>query len=257
MVIATLLIFGLIIGSFLNVCIWRVPRKLSVISPARSYCPRCKSQLKWYENIPILSWMIQAGKCKSCKEPISGVYPLVEALSAFAALGSYMEFGFTPTGFLIFALTEVLIVITFIDLELKIIPNVITFPAITFGLCLGIVSQYTGWFTFPITQSALESLIGMIVGGGFFYVIALVYYAFTKTVGLGGGDIKLLAMTGSILGWKSVLPTIFAGCTFGAIIGIALIIMQRGGRKTEIPFGPWLSLGALLYIFTEIPWFRF
>jgi len=250
-------LFGLIIGSFLNVCIYRVPRKLSVLSPRRSYCPNCKQQLSALENIPVLSWLVLAAKCRTCKAPISGQYPLVELLSSLAAVASYVYFGLTPTAGVIYALCATLIVITFIDFEFKIIPNVISYPGVTFGLLLGALSQYSHLFQAPITQSAWDSLIGMYAGGGFFWIIGEIYFRVTKTVGLGGGDVKLMGMTGAILGWKSVAPTIFMGSLLGSIVGIVLILVRGGNRRTEIPFGPWLSMGAILYIFADMPWFRF
>jgi leader peptidase (prepilin peptidase)/N-methyltransferase len=256
MAIFSITLFGLIIGSFLNVCIYRVPRKLSVARPMRSYCPKCETTLKAWENIPLLSWLMLRGKCRTCAQPISGQYPLVELLSAIAAAQSYLRFGLTPTGVVIYCLTAALLVITFIDFEFKIIPNVISYPGITLGLILGAVSQYTQVFELPLTQSAWDSLVGMYAGGGFFYLIGWGYYLATKDVGLGGGDIKLMGMTGAILGWHSVAPTIFAGSLLGSIVGIGTIIFGGGTRKSEIPFGPWLSLGAILYIFTDFGWFR-
>lgn len=255
LIVAT--IAGLLIGSFLNVCIYRIPRKLSIVSPYRSFCPACQRQLQSWHNIPLVSWLLLRGRCGYCKHPISGQYPLVELVSAGLAFLSVLRFGASPTGILVYALCATLLVITFIDLEFKIIPNVISFPGMTFGLLLGIVSQYTQWFTFPITQSAADSLFGFLAGGGFFYAISLIYYLVAKRVGLGGGDIKLLGMTGAILGLSSVAPTIFAGSLAGAVVGISLIAIKGGGRHTEIPFGPWLSLGALIYIFADIPYFRF
>ncbi len=212
--IAAIALFGLLIGSFLNVCIYRVPRGLSVVSPARSFCPACKTQLRFFENFPILSWIVQNGKCRTCKVQISGQYPFVEALSAIATAATYIQFGLNPTSVVLFLLIETLIVISFIDLEFKIIPNVISFPGITLGLFLGIASQYSGHFSWPLTQSAFDSLVGMYAGGGFFYLIGWVYFYFTKQVGLGGGDVKLMGMTGAILGWQSVAPTIFLGSLF-------------------------------------------
>ena len=257
-------LFGLVIGSFLNVVIYRVPRKLSVITPLRSYCPSCNRSLSSWENIPVVSWTLLGGKCRTCKQKISGQYPLVELLAGFAAVGTYLRFGCTPTGAVIVAVLFTLIAITFIDFEFKIIPNVISFPGMTLGLILGIVSQYTGIFTCPwsvdtcpVTQSAFDSLVGFLLGGGFFYAIGVAYLLIAKRVGLGGGDIKLMAMTGAILGWQSVAPTVFAGSLVGAVIGILTMLATGGGRQTEIPFGPYLSLGAVLYIFGEVPFFKF
>ena len=198
------------------------------------------------------------GRCAFCKTRISGKYPLVEALSAAFAFMTCLTFGSNITALIVYLLCASLIVITFIDLEFKIIPNVISFPGMTFGLLLGIASQYSGGLIqWPLTQSAWDSLLGFLLGGGFFYVISLFYYLLTKRIGLGGGDIKLLAMTGAILGVESVPPTIFAGSLAGAIIGILLIVIKGSGRHTEIPFGPWLSLGAILYIFVDLSMFRF
>lgn len=249
------LFFGLCIGSFLNVCIFRVPRKLSVNFPKRSFCPGCQQMIAWYDNIPLVSWLMLRGKCRKCKTPISAQYPLVEALSAFAAIETMLKFDLTPTGIIIYGLIATLLVITFIDLEHKIIPNVISYPGMTFGLLLGIVSQYTNLFTAPITTGALDSLIGFLVGGGFFYVIGYVYFKVTKRMGLGGGDIKLMAMTGAILGWESVPTTIFMGSLVGSVVGITMMLWKGGGRHIEIPFGPWLSLGCIIYIFTNLRWF--
>lgn len=256
MALASVIIFGLIIGSFLNVAIHRVPRKMSVSHPARSICPNCERQLTCWENIPVLSWILLFGKCKGCKAPISGRYPLVEILSGIAAAACYIRFGLNPTGILLYIFTVTLIVTTFIDFEFRIIPNVISFPGMTIGLVLGIVSQYTGIFELPITQSALQSLLGFLCGGGFFWAIGEVYYRLYGRVGLGGGDIKLTAMIGAILGVKAIIPTIFAGSLVGAVVGVAMMLLQGTGRKTEIAFGPWLATGALLFIFADIEIFR-
>ncbi len=252
-------LFGLLVGSFLNVCIYRVPRKLSVVSPYRSYCPKCERQLTALENVPVLSWLFLGAKCRTCKTPISGQYPLVELLSALAGAAAYLNFGLTPTAAAIYALTAALIVITFIDFEFKIIPNVISYPGITIGLLLGAFNQYAQVFDIPISQSAWDSLIGMYAGGGFFWIIGELYYRMTGTVGLGGGDVKLMGMTGAILGWESVAPTIFLGSLLGSIVGVGVIIFRGGHRRTEIPFGPWLSAGAIIYMFhyDGLPFFRF
>jgi len=250
--IILIFIFGLCIGSFLNVVIYRVPRKLSVNYPRRSFCPSCERSLEWWENIPVASWIALRGKCRGCSTSISGQYTFVELLTGVAALASTLHFGFTPTAAIIFVICASLIAITFIDLEFKIIPNVISFPGMILGLLLGIVSQYSGVISQPLTQSAWDSLTGFLCGGGFFYVVGMLYYAFSKRVGLGGGDIKLLAFTGAILGVDSVIPTIFAGSLVGAVVGLITVALKGGGRHTEIPFGPWL----IIYIFLDLPFLR-
>ncbi|MCB0346334.1 MAG: prepilin peptidase [Bdellovibrionales bacterium] len=252
-----LFVIGLVIGSFLNVCIYRVPLRMSVTKPLRSMCPHCERQLTWYENIPVAAWMVLGAKCRTCKNPISGQYPLVEILSGFAMVASFIFTENIPTAVLIYILTATLIVITFIDLEHKIIPNRISYPGIIIGLCIGAVQQFYPIFTYPITTGMLDSVYGFLLGGGFFYVIGEVYYYATKRDGLGGGDIKLMAMTGALLGWRSIPPTIFVGSLAGAVIGILLMVFRGADRQLEIPFGPWLSLGVLTYIFGDLPFFRF
>ncbi len=250
-IVAIFTLFGLLVGSFLNVAIWRVPLKKSVMSPKRSFCPKCETQLLWWENIPVISWLMLRAKCRTCKEPISGRYPFVELLSAIAAALAAIKFGATPTAVLIYFFTATMIVISFIDLDHMIIPNVISFPGMAFGLFLGCLTQYVDWFSWPVTSGALDSLIGFLAGGGFFWIIGEIYYRMSGVVGLGGGDVKLTAMIGAILGWESLISTIFAGCFLGAIVGIAMMMINKSGRKTEIPFGPWLAAGSLIYIFCD------
>ncbi|MBL7663071.1 prepilin peptidase [bacterium] len=250
-------ILGLGIGSFLNACIYRVPRKLSVAFPTRSFCPKCNKTILWWENIPVLSWFILWGKCSKCRLPISPVYPLVEVLSLCVALASYFYYGLTPTGVVVYLFSAALIVITFIDFEFKIIPDVIDLPGIIIGFIIGGLSQFLNIFEFPITTGLADSLFGFLAGGGFFFVIAEVYYRVTGKEGLGGGDIKLMAMAGSILGWRSIAPAIFVGSLLGSIIGIGLMFIKGEGRNLEIPFGPWLSAGILSYMFFDLPFFKF
>lgn len=250
-------IFGLCIGSFLNVCIYRIPRHISVLNPRRSFCPKCNQQLSAFDNIPLLSWVFLAGKCRYCKAAISGQYPFVEALSAMAAIASYLQFGTSSTALIIYALTGTLIVISFIDLEFMIIPDVISFPGMIVGFVLAIVTQFAHPFQSPpLASSVLDSFLGLLAGGGFFFVIAHLYYFITGRDGLGGGDVKLMGLTGAMLGLRSVVPIIFAGSLFGSVVGIGAMIIKGKGRHTELPFGPWLSIGAILYVFLDLPCFR-
>lgn len=271
------ILFGLIIGSFLNVCIWRVPRRedhpleLSVLRPMRSICPKCGHNLSAWENIPLVSWFILGGKCHSCKASISSRYPLVEAMSGIAAAASYVYYGgITPTSVVVYAVTATLIVITFIDIDLRIIPDVISKPGIIIGFILSAVAQYTNYFIPPlspysgeplyrhiITTGALDSLIGAFSGSGFFLAVLLIYFWITKREGLGMGDVKLMAFLGAVFGYNCIMPTIFLGSLCGSVFGIAVMIINKSGRGTEIAFGPWLALGAVLYLFTEISIFNF
>lgn len=246
-VITYIVTLGLIIGSFLNVCIYRIPLKLSLISPARSFCPKCKKQLRSRDNIPLLSWLFLRGRCGSCKEKISARYPFVELLSAFAAIECYLSFN-SWTALYVYALLAVLIVISFIDLDYKRIPDVITYPVASIGLLLSIVSEYYHPFTWPIAKGILDSVFGMYLGGGIFYVIGQAWYFFTKEDGIGGGDVKLMGMTGAVMGVESVGHSVFNGTIVGGVVAVLLVLFAGGGRKTKIPFGPWLALGCVLYI---------
>ena len=249
-------VFGLLIGSFLNVAIYRLPLRLSVLSPHRSFCPACETQLTWWENIPVLSWLLLRGKCGHCGAKISGRYPLVELLSAFAAAVAALQYGITPTGIVVYSLSAALIVIIFTDLDHRMIPLAVTYPGIITGMSLGIYSQYSGVFNFPVTQSAWDTLLGFLFGGGFLYSIERIYFWITGRIGLGGGDVRLLCMTGAILGVGSVAPTIFLGSLIGAVIGIGMMVFTGGGRHTEIPFGPWLAAGVFAYMYLDTSRFQ-
>lgn len=227
-------IFGAVVGSFLNVCIYRVPRGESLVLPD-SRCPDCREQIAFYDNIPIISYILLKGRCRKCGSKISFRYPVVEALNGLLYLFLYFAFG-PGVQFLIYAVfISSLIVVTFIDLDSQIIPDRITIP----GTILGILLAST---LLPVGLK--DSLTGAILGGGFFYLTAVV-----SRGGMGGGDIKLIAMIGSFLGWKEVLLTIFLGSLSGSIVGIFLMIFKGKGRKHKIPFGPFLALGAILSLF--------
>lgn len=236
-------IFGALIGSFLNVCILRIPTGKSIAFPP-SHCPKCEAPIKWYDNLPILSYFILRGKCRSCREPFSFRYPMVEFLTAMFSLAAMIKFGPSPAYLIYFAFIASLIVITFIDLDHQIIPDVISLPGIPLGLLAS--------FALPdITYK--ESLIGIAAGGGLLLAVAMGYEFLAKKEGMGGGDIKLLAMIGAFLGWKAVLFTIFSGSLIGTVIGISLMAAQGKDSKYAIPFGPFLSMGALLYLFFGEP----
>lgn len=226
--------FGLVIGSFLNVCIYRIPKGKSIVNPPSS-CPGCNSQIKPIHNIPVLSYIMLGGRCDFCGAKISLIYPAIELLNAFAYVMVAARFGFNGQSALIMGLMSVFIVVTFIDLEHKIIPDGITLPGIVLGLLLGPL-------VFKI--SFIDSLLGVIIGGGLFFLIAVV-----SRGGMGGGDIKLIAMMGGFFGWKAVLLTIFLGSAFGAAVGVALMVFKGMHRKTPIPFGPFLVAGAVAAIF--------
>ena len=235
-------VFGLIIGSFLNVCIYRIPRNMSVIMPS-SRCPACNKPIKAWDNIPVLSYILLGGKCRYCKKEISLKYPLVEALNAFLYIALLWRYGAEWYFFLYCALISALIVITFIDLDFQIIPDMITLPGIVIGFIAGPLLMPDPFMRYS-RLSFLSSLVGFLAGGGLYYAIAIL-----SKGGMGGGDIKMMAMVGALMGWKSVILTTFLGSLTGAIVGIFLMIFKGKGRKTKIPFGPFLALGVLITLF--------
>ena len=233
-------LFGAIIGSFLNVVILRLPeREMSIVFPA-SHCPKCLSPLSWYENIPLLSYILLRGKCSHCRTSISIQYPLVELLTAMLAAATCYTFNFSIQAAAYFLFGAALLVIIFIDYQHQIIPDIISLPGILLGFLFSLVNSSLTW------QS---SLIGLLLGGGVLYTIALLYSLLRKQDGMGGGDIKLLAMIGAWLGWQSLPFVILVSSASGSIIGLIAMRSQKKGGNTRIPFGPFLSCGALIYTF--------
>ncbi len=232
-------LFGAAIGSFLNVCIYRIPAEESIVRPA-SRCPQCKSPIRCYDNIPILSWMILKGKCRDCGEEIPARYAIVEALTALVSIVLFLKFGPTMMFISAFAFSAALIVITFIDLDHQIIPDVISLPGIPIFFLAAVFFMDLSW---------KDSLIGILLGGGILYLIAFFYYLFTRREGMGGGDIKLLAMLGAFLGWKSLLFILLVSSFLGAIAGITLMALKGANLKYAVPFGPFLAIAAFAYIF--------
>ncbi len=235
-------IFGSVIGSFLNVCIYRMPRDKSIVVPL-SYCPVCNTPIKAWDNIPILSYIILGGKCRACKAGISFRYPLVELLNALLYVALIWRFGIGWHTLFYFAFVSALMVITFIDLEFQIIPDSITLPGILVGLIAGslvLPDPFLRWSLLGYKASVL----GAVSGFGLFYIVAVL-----SKGGMGGGDIKMMAMVGAMTGWKSVLLTTFIGSLLGSIIGVSLMVFKGKSRKTKIPFGPFLAAGTVITLF--------
>lgn len=235
-------LFGLITGSFLNVVIYRLPRGKSVVWPA-SACGGCGRELRWFENIPIVSWVVLGAKCARCKAPISVQYPLVEATTALLFV---LVTWLTPAGPLLAArLIFVcgLVVLFGIDLEHQILPNSITLPGVVAGLIFSLAGP----------PGLRDSVIGVLLGGGVLYAIAAGYYLWRREEGLGMGDVKMLAMIGAFLGWQAVLLTLVLASLSGAVIGVAMMALQRGTMKYALPFGTFLALGALVAMLAGQP----
>lgn len=238
-------VLGALIGSFLNVCIFRLPRGESIAWPG-SHCPSCAHSIESYDNIPLVSYLWLGGRCRSCRAPISVRYPLVEAANALGYLTIVWFFGPGWTAALYALLFSALVVVTGTDLSHKIIPNIITVP----GTVIGLLGAGT---VLPV--GLLNAVLGMAIGSGILWLLAWVSpYVFGKE-GMGGGDIKLLAMIGAFLGWKPALLTIMIGSLAGSVIGVSLIALRIMKRDDYIPFGPFLVLGALLSMFFAQPLF--
>lgn len=249
-------VLGLVIGSFLNVVIARLPERKSLVKP-RSACPKCGYQLRWFDNIPVFSFIFLRGKCRSCQASISFRYPVVELLTGLLFLTVKLRFGMTPLLFVRdFPFVSILVAITFIDLETRLIPD----PLSLGGLALGLATAY---FT-PGLGLAL-SMGGAALGFLLFYGVAWYYQWRTGRSGMGGGDIKFLAMLGAFLGPAGVLTTIFVSSVLGTILGLsyAWVMRRRSGgdeslMKVALPFGPFLVLGALYsYLLGELVWSPF
>jgi leader peptidase (prepilin peptidase)/N-methyltransferase len=235
---AMLAALGLAVGSFLNVCIYRLPRRESLAWPA-SHCPQCNRTLSWYENIPVASWMALRGKCRTCGASIGMTYPIVELVTAAVFGAGYWIEG--PTLLLAVRLLFAcaMIVLFVIDLRHKILPNVITVPGLAAGLA----------FSFFLPPGWLASILGALLGGGVLFAFAEGYYRLRGVEGLGMGDVKMLAMIGAFLGWQLALVTLVLASFSGSLLGVGLIATGRGRAQSKLPFGTFLAVGALIAAF--------
>jgi leader peptidase (prepilin peptidase) / N-methyltransferase len=224
---------GAVVGSFLNVCIYRLPLEKSIVWPS-SACPHCSRELSWYENIPVLSYLALRGRCRTCAGSISIRYPLVEALTAAMFALAWWHYGPGPLLAARLVLGCALIVLFAIDLEHHLLPNAITLPLIVVGFLFSFFTE-PGW---------ASSLIGILVGGGVLFAIAEIYFRVRHEHGLGMGDVKMLAMVGAFLGWPLTLLTLMLASLSGTVIGLGLIVTKRGGMKDALPFGTFIALGA-------------
>jgi leader peptidase (prepilin peptidase)/N-methyltransferase len=237
MVVAVVL--GLVIGSFLNVVIARLPEGRSLWRPG-SACPGCGAAIAWHDNVPVLSFLALRGRCRACAMPIPWRYPIVEAVTGALFGAAYLAFGPTVAGGVAAALLAALVAITVIDLERQIIPDVITLPGILAGVLASVATGRVPW---------LDSLIGILVGGGVFLAIAEVGSRLAGRDAMGGGDVKLAAMLGAFLGWKALLVSLFVSSVGGGILAAAIIASGLRGRKDPIPFGPFLAAGGAVGLF--------
>lgn len=226
--------FGLVVGSFLNVCIHRIPRDESIVWPG-SRCPACGAPIRWFDNIPVLSYFVLAGRCRRCRARIAVKYPLVELATMGLFLAHYWMLGAQPLLVVRLLFSAALIVLFVIDLEHQILPNRITLPGIAVGFVASL-GLWPGW---------RDSLLGILLGGGILWAIAEAYFRVRREEGLGMGDVKMLAMIGAFLGWQQVLVTLVLSSAAGALVGVALMAAGRGTMKDALPFGTFLALGAV------------
>ena len=274
-ILITAFLLGLVVGSFLNVCIVRLPRGRSVVVPP-SHCPRCSERIRFYDNIPIISFLVLRGRCRSCGEPISWRYPFVELLNGLLYVWILYDYGITLESFVVMAFCSAMIVITFIDIDHQIIPDVITLPGMLLGLILAPFLISSSMFlgvselnsslsslahplpfyldrmlpdASPALTGFLNSLIGLLCGGAPLLIIGWLWEKIRNIEAMGGGDVKLMGMIGSFLGWKGALLTIMLGALSGSVIGLALIALRRHEADKVIPFGPFLALGAVVTLF--------
>ncbi len=262
-------LFGLIIGSFLNVCIYRLPRDLSIVFPG-SGCPYCKTPIRFYDNIPIFSYLFLGGKCRSCKKPISIQYPFVELLSGLAFFACALKWGVSSATLVNTLFLSLTIILIFIDYHHQILPNAITIPGVIAGILLSYFQTqdvYGDALTFRIASIfGLEnlqyafpwagSILGAVVGGGLLFIVGIGYFKLRKIQGLGMGDVKMMAMVGAFLGWRLALITLFAGSLLGTLIGLGLMLFGKANMRTKLAFGVFLGIGSAFSLFLGLPLLR-
>jgi len=231
--------YGLVFGSFLNVVVYRLPRGLSLLRP-RSHCPACGAPVRWFDNVPVLSYALLLGRCRACRRPISVRYPAVEVGAGALAAGVAVRFGLTVPGLGAMLLVMLLLPLALIDLEHRLLPDALTLP----GIGLGLACSWAGGLA-----SLPDALVGAAVGAGLPYAVMVAYRRLRGVEGMGLGDVKLLAMIGAFLGWRGMLLTLGVGATGGALVGLTLIAAGRGRRDTELPFGTFLSAAACVVVF--------
>ena len=257
-------LFGLVIGSFLNVCIVRIPEGKSIVMPA-SACPKCGAAIKPWDNIPVVSWLLLGGKCRGCKQPISWMYPAVELLTGGLFLGCYLAFGLTTEALKWAIFSALLVVLVFTDMRERILPNVINYSGFAAGLLLSLVTKPSDgvalWianrvFDFPPPApviSLADALLGAAFGSGLLWLVAELYFRLRKREGMGLGDVKMMLMAGAFLGLKRTLLTILAGSVLGTVLGLAFMLAKRKQSDYELPFGTFLGMAAVLVMFFGTP----
>jgi leader peptidase (prepilin peptidase)/N-methyltransferase len=231
-------VLGSIFGSFANVVIFRFPKGESVVSPG-SRCPKCQAPIAWRDKLPIISWFLLRGKCRVCGEPISPRYWIIELVTALLFLAAFLKLGWSWTLLEVLIFFLGLVIVSGIDLDHFLLPDAFTLPGMVLGLVGGALNP---------ERHFIDALVGLLIGGGFLWAVAYFYFLLRKEEGMGGGDIKLLGWIGAVLGWQSIAFVIISSSIVGSIAGLIVAQREKKGMKTVIPFGPYLALGAVLYV---------
>ena len=236
---------GAVVGSFLNVLVYRLPREISIVKTPPSSCPACSTPIKWFDNIPLVSWMILRGRCRRCQALISIRYPLVELTAGLLAVVAVARWGVSVTGFEVLVFAWVSLALGLIDLDYQSLPNVLTYPSIVFGLVFSWLGGYTWW---------LDALAGTLVGALLPTLVIVIYKLMRGIEGMGWGDVKYLAAIGAVVGLRGVVGVLVVASIMGALVGLALIASGRGSGKTALPFGTFLALAVIMWLYAPASW---
>ena len=286
MVTAFIFLFGIVIGSFLNVCILRIPEDLSIVAPG-SRCPRCQTLIRWYDNVPVFGWIWLRGKCRTCGLPISPMYPLIELGTGLLFVACYLEFGLTQAAVKWLFFTSLLIVLTITDLRERILPDLVNWPGFAVGVFFStVIPPDDGaalWFCRTLfhrtpargVQGLLDALLGAAFGSFLLWGVAAAYKRLRRREGMGMGDVKMMALVGAFLGVRGAFLTILVGTLLGTLVGVTIIVVlylagwhrklaERGSRRRlgsvsalrwaiasqyQLPLGTFLGIAALLVVY--------
>jgi len=240
-------VFGLVFGSFANVVIYRLPKGKSIVKPG-SRCPACNKDILWHDNIPLVSYLLLRGKCRFCKKHISARYFLVELISGVLFYLIYRYFGMNIRFFVYTLFAFSMLIMGFIDIDTYLISDVIVLPGLVLGLAFSAAFPHIH-YDLTRAESVLYSITGILLGGGLLLFLGMVGKLLFRKEAMGGGDVKLLAMVGAFLGWKSVFMTIFFSSLLGSLISVTLILLKKKTMEDYVPFGPYLGLGAVISMF--------
>jgi len=239
---------GAIVGSFLNVVIHRYPLEESIVFPA-SHCPHCKAPIRWYDNIPVLSYAVLRARCRACGMPISARYPLVELANALFYLALFLHTGPTIGFPLLAAIVSMTIALIFIDAEIQILPDVIDLPGIVIGIAIGALALGNSYPSLVLSSSLVDALLGALFGASVLLAIIGIYWLVRRVEGMGQGDVKMLAMIGATLGWRAIPGVLLLASVAGALIGVPIALRSGRGMQLPLPFGVFLGLAALAVLF--------